>query len=65
MNGIFNITYLQLSAKYFTFRGISVHLAAYKKRMASVWNIGSITVYIINVPSAIEEITHYDYDTFA
>lgn len=27
MNGIFNITHLQLSAKYFTFRGISIHLA--------------------------------------
>ena len=65
MNGIFNITHLQLSAKYFTFRGISIHLAFFLKRMVSVWNIGSVAVYIINAFNTIEGSTYDDRERFA
>lgn len=33
--------------------------------MASVWNIGSVAVYIINALNAIEGSTYYDGEIFA
>lgn len=33
--------------------------------MASVWNIGSVTIYITNVPNEIKGSAYYDGERFA
>lgn len=61
MNGIFNFSHLQLNGKYFSFRGISIHLAVlFILNNGFHLKYGSITIYSINIGDAIEGRVYHD-----